>query len=58
MLIEEELSAAAERIAVLELKVKSLEQYLGAQKFRLSNKVNDDVMQGCVLYRISILWCT
>ena len=43
MLIEEEITAAAERIAALELKVKSLEQELGAQKFRLCNIVNDDV---------------
>ena len=43
VLIEEELTAAAERIVVLELKVKSLEQELGARKFRLCNIVNDDV---------------
>ena len=43
MLVEEELTAAAERIAAFELKVKSLEKELGAQKYRICNIVNDDV---------------
>ena len=43
MLIEEELTAAAERIAALELKVKSLDWELGVEKFRLCNIVNDNV---------------
>ena len=39
--IEEELAAARERIAALELEVKSYEQKLEKQKFRIGNMVED-----------------
>ena len=43
VLIEKELTAAAERIAALKLKVKCLKQDPGAQKFRLCDIVHYDV---------------
>ena len=42
MLIEEELAATTEHVVVLEVQVKTSEQKLAQQKFRLCNMLDDD----------------